>query len=95
MGNVYKYSKHHFFGKEICVFYCCDKECRATANYYMNTLRFVLVNKHNKEYNDHIYVKKPDRDRKVMDDLKKRPEHEGQMFKRSDGSKLVKWYDML
>ena len=95
IGNVYKYSKHHFFGKEICVFYCCDKECRATANYYMNTLRFVLVNKHNKEYNDHIYVKKPDRDRKVMDDLKKRPEHEGQMFKRSDGSKLVKWYDML
>ena len=95
MGNVYKYSKHHFFGKEICVFYCCDKECRATANYYMNTLRFVLVNKHNKDYNDHIYVKKPDRDRKVMDDLKKRPEHEGQMFKRSDGSKLVKWYDML
>ena len=95
MGNVYKYSKHHFFGKDICVFYCCDKECRATANYYMNTLRFVLVNKHNKEYNDHIYVKKPDRDRKVMDDLKKRPEHEGQMFKRSDGSKLVKWYDML
>jgi len=95
MGNVYKYSKHHFFGKDICVFYCCDKECRATANYFMNTLRFVLVNKHNKEYNDHIYIQKPDRDRKVMDDLKKRPEHEGQMFKRPDGSKLVKWYDML
>ena len=95
MGNVYKYSKHHFFGKDICVFYCCDKECRATANYYMSNLRFVLVNKHNKEYNDHIYVKKPDRDRKVMDDMKKRPEHEGQMFKRGDGSKLVKWYNMV
>ena len=61
----------------------------------MNTLRFVLVNKHNKEYSEHIYVKKPNRDRKVMDDLLKRPEHEGQMFKRADGSKLVKWYDML
>ena len=95
IGNVYKYSKHHFFGKDICVFYCCDKECRATANYYMNTLRFVLVNKHSKEYSEHIFVKKPDRDRKVMDDLKKRAEHEGQMFKRSDGAKIVKWYDML
>ena len=54
----------------------------------MNSLRFILVNKHNKEYNVHIYVQKPDRDRKVMDDLKKRPEHERQMFKRADGTDI-------
>jgi len=44
LGRIYKYTKHHFSGKDICVFYCCDKECNGTANYYFDTKKFIFTN---------------------------------------------------
>ena len=92
-GKIYKYAKHHYLGKEICVFYCCDKDCNSTANYYLKTSRFELINGHTKKYEDHYYIIKPDKDYKIMEDFKKKNFREAQMFKKPEGPKIVQWYD--
>jgi len=91
-GRIYKYAKHHFYGKDICVFYCCDKECHATANYFIETKKFECNNSHNKEYEDHIYIKNVDKDRKIMLDFARKEEKEAQVFKKPDGARVVHWY---
>jgi len=92
-GRIYKYAKHHMIAKDICVFYCCDRECHATANYYIKSKKFQINNEHDRRYEDHLYIRKVDRDYKIMEEFKKKAYNEAQVFKKQDGPKVIQWYD--
>ena len=59
----------------------------------METKKFVIVNDHDRAHEDHIYIKKIDKDRKFMEEFKLKNCHEAQMFKKEDGTRTVLYYD--
>ena len=98
-GNIYKYTKHHYRenkGKNLYVYYCADKKCKSKANYYVKNMKFETVRSHNIKYEEHCYFKNRNRFDKyklIIDEFEKRECHEAQIFKKENGTKLVKWYD--
>ena len=98
-GNIYKYTKHHYRangGNDIYVYYCADIKCKAKGCYYVKSMKFELFKEHELIYDDHCYIKNKDRLDKfspIIEEFKKRNCREAQIFKRENGSQLVKWYD--
>jgi len=92
-GRIYKYSKNTFLGRDICIFNCCDKECHSNANYIMSDGKFIINSEHDKKYEDHSYIKKPDKDHKYIEEFKKKNFIEGQVFQKDSGPKIIQWYD--
>jgi len=92
-GKVYKYSKNTFLGRDICIFNCCDKDCHSNANYIMSDGKFIINSEHDKKYEEHSYIMKPDKDHKIMEEFKKKNFIEGQVFQKDAGPKIVQWYD--
>lgn len=92
-GRIYKYSKNTFLGRDICIFNCCDKECHSNANYIMSDGKFIINSEHDKKYEEHSYIKKPDKDHKIMEEFKNKNFIEGQVFQKDTGPKIIQWYD--
>ena len=98
-GNIYKYLKHHFRenkGNKMYIYYCADTRCKSKACYYITGMKFVLIKEHGLKHEDHCYMQKRDRTDKyrvIIDEFKARNCTEAQVFKRSDGTTIVKWYD--
>lgn len=98
-GKIYKYTKHHYRanrGNDIYVYYCADTRCKTKGCYFVKSMKFECIKKHELPYHDHCYVKNKDRFdkyRPIIDEFEKRECHEAQIFKKSNGSQLVKWYD--
>ena len=98
-GKIYKYTKHHYRankGNDIYVYYCADTKCKSKGCYYVKTMKFENIRNHEIEHGEHCYIKNKDRLDKftpIIEEFKKRQCHEAQIFKRDDGSQLVKWYD--
>jgi hypothetical protein len=92
-GRIYKFAKHHLIAKDIFVFYCCDRDCHATANYFIKSKKFQPITEHDKRYEDHLYIRRVERDQKIMEEFKKKTYHEAQVFKKQDGPKVIQWYD--
>ena len=98
-GNIYKFYKQYYRenkGKNIYVFYCADKKCKAKANYYVGNMSFEVNRDHSMKYEDHCYIKNRnrfDKYKQIIDEFKQRSCHEAQVFKKENGTRLVKWYD--
>ena len=59
-------------------------------------MKFETVRSHNIKYEEHCYFKNRNRFDKyklIIDEFEKRECHEAQIFKKENGTKLVKWYD--
>jgi hypothetical protein len=91
-GRVYKFAKHHLIGKDIMVFYCCDRNCHATANYHLKDKSFVPNDEHNLKYEEHLYAQKVERST-IVEEMRKKKVHEAQVFKKIKGPKIIQWYD--
>ena len=98
-GNIYKYLKHHFRenkGNKMYIYYCADTRCKSKACYYITGMKFVLIKEHGLKHEEHCYMQKRDRTDKyrvIIDEFKARNCTEAQVFKRSDGTTIVKWYN--
>ena len=98
-GKIYKYTKHHYRanrGNDIYVYYCADTRCKTKGCYFVKSMKFECIKKHELEYDEHCYIKNKDRFdkyRPIIEEFEKRDCHEAQIFKKDNGSQLVKWYD--
>ena len=92
-GKIYKYSKNNFLGRDICIFNCDDNECNSTANYIMSDGKFIINIEHNKKHEEHSYIKKPDKDNKIIEEFKNKNFNEAQVFRKDNGPKIIQWYD--
>ena len=98
-GNIYKYTKHHYRanrGNDIYVYYCADTRCKTKGCYFVKSMKFECIKKHELEHDEHCYIKNKDRFdkyRPIIEEFEKRDCHEAQIFKKDNGSQLVKWYD--
>ena len=98
-GKVYKYTKHHYRanrGNIAYVYYCADTRCKGKGCYYVKSLRFEGLKSHDLSHDEHCYIKNKDRYdkfRPIIEEFERREYHEAQIFNKSDGSQLVKWYD--
>ena len=98
-GKIYKYTKHHYRanrGNDIYVYYCADTRCKTKGCYYVKSMKFECNKKHQLEHDEHCYIKNKDRFdkyRPIIDEFEKRDCHEAQIFKKDNGSQLVKWYN--
>lgn len=98
-GNIYKYYKQHYRenkGKSIYVFRCPDRKCMAKANYYIGNMAFEIVKDHTIKYEEHNYIqnkKRFDKYKQIIEEFEQRDCHQAQVFKKENGTRLVKWYD--
>ena len=93
-GDVYKFRNHHFQGNNICIFYCCDKKCKASAKYNTDTMEFKMDYEHTIQLNEHNYMTgaETENDRKMFKNLRERNDcTDVQIFRRPNG-KEIKWY---
>ena len=98
-GKIYKYTKHHIRsnkGNVSYVYYCAETKCNAKGNYNVDSMDFVTFREHDIPYNEHCYIKNKNRFDKftpIIEEFEKRDCREAQVFKKDNGSQLVKWYD--
>ena len=102
-GKIFKYSKHHLCsnkGNAFYVFYCSDSRCRAKACYYVKSMKFENITNHKLPHSEHCYIRNMNRNMNnegkynpIVEEFTKRNYHEAQIFLKSDGAQLVKWYD--
>ena len=100
-GKIYKYLKHHIRenkGDKMYIYYCADTRCKSKACYYLTGMKFQVLNEHGLKHEDHCYMQKKDRTDKyrfIIEEFKARNCNDAQVFKKSDGTALVKWYDSV
>ena len=78
------------------MYYCADPKCNARGCYNVESMEFEIFKEHDLLYNDHCYIKNKnryDRCSPIIEEFERRQCHEAQIFKKENGSQLVKWYD--
>ena len=63
-GNIYKYKIVYLLGK-LAIFKCADKNCNGDAIFDLETKKFKVEQKHNKEYSEHEFVVNKDVDNDI------------------------------
>ena len=92
-GDIYKFGKHHLIDmKKTWVFYCCDKDCEGQATYEISTKKFKNIHDHTKSNKEHSYIKKIEIDKNISN-FKNTNFNEAQVFKKSNGTKIIHWYN--
>ena len=94
-GKIYRYFKHYIRIRGY-VFHCFDRNCKSTGLYNLENMNFKILTPHTIPYDQHIYIsnkEKYEQYKDILEDFKKRDCTEAQVFKNTNGDKLVKWYN--
>ena len=94
-GKIYRYFKHYIRLRGY-VLHCFDRSCKSTGLYNLENMNFKILTPHTIPYDQHIYIsnkEKYEQYKDILEDFKKRDCTEAQVFKNTNGDKLVKWYN--
>ena len=79
--------------KAICVFYCCDKECHGTANYYLLPKKFEICNNYDKDHATIYLLKSLIKMEKLWKISKEKIFMKPKCLKEMMDKRVVQWYD--
>ena len=91
-GKIYKYENVYFL-EGIIVYKCCDDDCNGNGIFDINTKKFKIQDKHNKNYYEHNFSKNGEFENDIwFKELNNNSKYNDAQILLDDVSKTVKFY---